>query len=86
MDHSELERTLNEGNQSAEGSDSVSESHISEQDLPSLSEYYNDPYPERLEKLLEEYSRAVHRNQWPVPEAFVNSPLPVPFEPNDQRI
>ena len=39
-----------------------------------------------MDELYEERAKIARRNNCPMPEAFVGSPLPVPFEPKDRVI
>lgn len=68
------------------GEEGAQEDQISESDLPDLEGEHNDPFPEHLESLCEERSKAAHRNRWSAPEIFAASPLPIPFDPKDHRI
>lgn len=71
---------------SASPSEGGRDSLMLEKDLPALEGGHNDPYPDHLESLCEERSKAAYRNRWSMPEAFASSPLPTPLDPKVHRV
>ena len=82
---SAIERLLNEGVKESVLK-AEEEDRIVLSDLPSIENRRNNQFPEHLDELYEERAKLARRNNWPTPEAFAGSPLPVPFEPKDRAI